>query len=95
MVHWHGWYIQVWVAMSEVMQQYQTPAPADFEEGLRHWSRVPQRLTTSWREIRQDDVFMSQLWTVAIYEQGLRSVIKEGLEANIELLARVRTLAMR
>lgn len=94
-LHWHGWYIQEWVAMTDMMRESQTPAPADFEEGMRPWDAVPQRLTTSWREIRQNDAFMSQLWNVAIVEQILRSNIEDGLNANRELLSRVRVLAMR
>ena len=94
-VHWQGWYVQMWVALSEMIREYQTPAPADFEEGLRHWSQVPQRLTTSWREIRQDEVFMSQLWLAAIYEQALRQTVEAGLQANIELLAQVRVHTLR
>lgn len=92
---WYDWWSREYIVMADLLREVQTPGPADFDEAMRRWTRVPQRLTKSWREIRSDDILMSQLWQVDTYEQNLAARISDALESNAALVEQVRTLAGR
>lgn len=87
---WYGWFTEENRVLYDLLREVQVPAPSSVEEGMQPWTRVPQRLASSWPGVRGNEVLMSQLWYNQIYEQNLGDMVARAVEANASLVSALR-----
>jgi len=89
-IQWNDSHRESWDQYASEYRQYMSPQAASIEQAMDGWLGIDARLTVTWDELRQDNVFMNSIFWRLAYGQIFERELRRTLAENAELRARLR-----